>query len=146
MSAIVSPIAVRMRAIRQSLGLTLDQAAAKTGIDAVVLGSWERGDRHPAVERIAYVLTVYGYHLAVVGPDERVVPTTAGGQEQVLYVVAYGSKLDGSIDCDSADEAIAIAAHMPGSRIGYRVVRRSGIEYIDAAELRRSRQSEGGVW
>lgn len=138
-------IAFRMRTIRQSLGWSLETAAHKVGTTAVAIGSWERGDRHPSVDRVAHVLATYGHRLAIVGPDEMVVSTKDDGAagEHLEYVVAYGRNLDGLIDCDTAEEALTIHAHMPHSRIGYRVVRRSAVEYVNALELRRVIHGDG---
>ena len=124
------PVVTRMRTIRQHLGWSLEWAAQKTGVSTPALGSWERGERHPHLGRIMHVLGVYGYRLAVVGPDERVVSTKDGGEEQLAYVVLYGPNLDGVIDCNSEVEAFDISHHMPASRVGYRVNRRGAVQLL----------------
>ena len=129
----VDPVATQMRTIRQRLGWSLERAAEKTGVSTPALGSWERGERHPPVGQIMQVLAVYGHSLAVVGPDERVVSTMDGGQERLVYVVAYGPDLDGAIDCDCEAEALDIAHHMPGSQVGYRVNRTGAVQLLGPA-------------
>lgn len=37
----------------------------ETGIKAVVEGSYERGDRHPTIERVDEILSHYGLELSV---------------------------------------------------------------------------------
>ena len=125
----VDPIAAQMRTIRQRLGWSLERASEKTGVAAVVIGSWERGERHPAIDKMRPILTAYGYRIELVGPDERIVSATAG-QERLVYVIAYGRDLDGAIDCDTEAEALDIAHHMPGSQVGYRVNRIGAVQLL----------------
>ena len=59
-------IGVKLRALRKSAGWSLEKAAEITHRPAVVIGSWERGDRQPTVPALDQLLAFYGYRIAVV--------------------------------------------------------------------------------
>ncbi len=63
--AVPHPICVKIRQLRKAAGFTLAQFERRHGVNAIVLASWERGDRHPAIEDIDKVLGCFGLHLAV---------------------------------------------------------------------------------
>jgi transcriptional regulator with XRE-family HTH domain len=71
------PIRLRLRELRNARGLSLTGASARSGIPAVVIGSYERGDRTPTAGRLQKLLAIYGYALAVVAAGESVHPTYA---------------------------------------------------------------------
>ena len=52
--------------LRKQKGWSLHAAAAATGIQAITIGSYERGDRAVRVSRANEILAAYGYTLAVV--------------------------------------------------------------------------------
>lgn len=60
----------QLRRVRHAAGLSLAQAAAKAGgaFPAVVLGSYERGDRNITIPRLARLCEVYGVTLLDVLP------------------------------------------------------------------------------
>lgn len=60
----------QLRRVRQAAGLSLAQAAAKAGgaFPAVVLGSYERGDRNVTIPRLVRLCEVYGITLLDVLP------------------------------------------------------------------------------
>lgn len=115
----VDPLCERLREIRQRAGLSLQQVQEKSAgrWKAVVVGSWERGDRTPTVRGARELLDFYGFRLEVLGPDDVVARHGADGGSSVDYFVVYGG---GSIPCADFSEAEAIASHMPGSRVAYR--------------------------
>lgn len=128
------PIRAQMRAARQALGWSLEAAARQTGIPSVVLGSWERGDRSPVLPQLRRWAEQFHRQVVVLEPGERVVGVFGNaGEEWVSHLVVYGPNMDGTIDCDSEAEAEAIAAAMPGAKVGHRINRRGAIEF-------------GGVW
>lgn len=101
------PIVVQMRAARESVALTLAALAARAGIPAVVIGSWERGDRQPSLKRLRRWLASLGY-------DLHALPTrdSAGVQVVVQHAVQYLP--DGRVvPCGSAEEARELAARQP---------------------------------
>lgn len=123
------PIRALMRRARQERGWSLETASQKTGINTVVMGSWERGDRTPGLEQTRMWVRAFGFDLALLGPSDRVLSTNAANESYVVHVVAYGPNMDGVIECDSQPEAVAIASHMPGARVGHRVMRRGAVEF-----------------
>lgn len=61
------PVCVMLRELRHAARLSLAQVEEKYGINAVVLGSYERGDRLPSVGKVDAILRrVYGYELRAV--------------------------------------------------------------------------------
>jgi len=121
---------VRVRAAREAMGLSLTAAEAASGIPYVVLGSYERGDRNPTVEKAAEWAAAFGLRLVLLGPDQHVVSTQSAAQEQwVSFVVVYGPNGDGTIECDTEAEAEMLAGHIAGGRAGYRVNRRGTITF-----------------
>jgi transcriptional regulator with XRE-family HTH domain len=69
MSRQTHPICKQIRDLRTAARLSLTEAEALTGISAVVLGSYERGDRIPPLTKIEKILGSYGYRLAAVPVD-----------------------------------------------------------------------------
>ncbi len=63
--AVPHPICVKIRQLRKASGLTLADVERRHGVKAIVLASWERGDRHPSIEAVDAVLGFFGLHLAV---------------------------------------------------------------------------------
>lgn len=66
-------ICKQMRDLRRAAGLTLPEAAGVVGLPAIVLGSYERGDRQPPLEKAEQVLNGYGYTIAAIPKDEDAV-------------------------------------------------------------------------
>lgn len=120
------PICDQMRAAREELGLSLQGAEEKTGIPTVVIGSYERGDRNPPLPQLRHWVEAFGRRLMVLEPGEWIVSTNRGGDERLAWLVVYG---DGQELEFGADEARArdVARHIPGAKLGYRVIHRSGI-------------------
>lgn len=70
------PVLGQLRELRKTRGESLRAAAKRIGVPDVVLGSYERGDRSPTVERLDVVLRAgYGMRLAVVPAGQRDEPT-----------------------------------------------------------------------
>lgn len=55
-----------LRDLRRKAGYSLDGVEARAGFRSVVVGSYERSDRRPTVERAEQLLGFYGMQLAVV--------------------------------------------------------------------------------
>jgi hypothetical protein len=132
MTAPDRPIGEDLRAIRQGLGWSLSQVEIKSEGRWIlpVVGSWERGHRHPTVDKVRELLDWYGgWRLAPLGPGD-VIHQARGADDGagVKYsVVGHGLVIPAA----DRDEADRIAAAMPGSRIGYQLV--SAMSYVDGA-------------
>lgn len=59
----IHPLCVLIRNLRMSAGWTLAHASERIKIPAIVLGSYERGERTPPLNKIEQILNVYGYEL-----------------------------------------------------------------------------------
>lgn len=78
------PICRLMRDRRHAAGLSLGDVQRVYGIPAVVLGSYERGDRRPPLVMVDRILAIYGYRLTVV-PDNGT-PTAADLANQLRTI------------------------------------------------------------
>lgn len=86
------PVVGLLRELRRTAGLSLMDIERQHGIPAVVVGSYERGDRRPTVEALQRLLDIYGHQLVAV-PRERTLdgrPTvrTAAQITAVLRAIA----------------------------------------------------------
>ena len=59
-------ICKQFRELRQAAGWSLPEAEERLGISGVALGSYERGDRHPPLEKVEKILNAFGYTLQAV--------------------------------------------------------------------------------
>lgn len=120
------PLCAQFKLLRTRLGLSLEQVERKSDgrWKGVVVGSYERGDRHPSVEQARELLAWYGWGLEAVGPGDVVVRAAENAEkatEVVEWLVQYGSHLENTIECPKGmDEAQAIAAHMFDAKVAYR--------------------------
>lgn len=57
------PLFVTLRRLREAAGLSLTDVQRQTGIKAVVVGSYERGQRNPQVSTLRELFAFYGYDL-----------------------------------------------------------------------------------
>lgn len=129
------PLCDQLRAIRLGLGFSLADVEFKSGgrWKAVVVGSYERGDRQPNVRAARELLDFYGLRLEVLAPGDVVLTDDrpAAGQSHVEYLVVYGRGLDGTIACDSEHEATTIARYMPGARVAHRTHIVGELTFVD---------------
>jgi transcriptional regulator with XRE-family HTH domain len=58
-----------LRYHRHQEGWSLETAAKRTGVPAIVIGSYERGDRNPPLPNLLKILDGYGLRLAIVDND-----------------------------------------------------------------------------
>lgn len=70
------PLAVGLRKLRTERGWSLREAARQSGTPDVVIGSYERGDRVPSIERLDALLGVYGCRLAITALEAADEPVT----------------------------------------------------------------------
>lgn len=71
------PLRPRLRELRTLHRLSLEGAARKSGMPAVVIGSYERGNRRPTPDALRKLLAIYGYELAFVPVGTVVQPGVA---------------------------------------------------------------------
>lgn len=129
-------IGAELRNIRRALGWSLADVEAKSGgaWKAVVVGSYERGDRAPRVESIRGLLNLYGGHrLEIVSPDDIVHCADQPYDPIVRWLVVLDRRDRGMkvFDVDTRAEAESVAAMIPGSRVGYRLV--GPITYVEGS-------------
>ncbi len=67
------PLCAMLRQLRRAAGLSLHEFQDRHGIPAVVLGSYERGDRHPPLAKLDQIFAAYGYRLLAVPAEESAV-------------------------------------------------------------------------
>ncbi|MGN6634537.1 MAG: helix-turn-helix domain-containing protein [Oryzihumus sp.] len=81
-------LGARLRSVRTQQGLSLQavQDRSEGRFKAVVVGSWERGDRAVTVERLAELARFYGVTVAALLPD-------GGGAPGAVPDTAYGLDL-----------------------------------------------------
>lgn len=82
------PICAQLREFRNKAGLSLERVEQKTGgaWKAVVVGSYERGNRQPTVARADELLRFYGERLVAV-PD-----SSAAGQYVIVHTDRRGEQ------------------------------------------------------
>jgi transcriptional regulator with XRE-family HTH domain len=66
---LLHPICKQMRDLRMAARLSMAEAEQLTGVSAVVLGSYERGDRIPPLPKADLILRPYGYRIVAVPVD-----------------------------------------------------------------------------
>lgn len=118
------PIAVLLRRLRKERGESLVNAEERTGIPAVVAGSWERGDRRPTLPSVRAWLAHYGYQLIAVPDTHVMIPATAGHDAPIS--VEWGVDLGDdqpALVVDGATTADLVASHIPGATVVCRVKR-----------------------
>jgi transcriptional regulator with XRE-family HTH domain len=69
----IHPLCRLLRQLRQQARLSLSQIEIRTGMPAVVLGAYERGDREPPMRKLDAALGLYGYRLTAVPIGEDAV-------------------------------------------------------------------------
>jgi transcriptional regulator with XRE-family HTH domain len=60
------PICKQLRDFRKTAKMSLAEAEKRFGVSAIVLGSYERGDRNPPLRRLEEILNFYGYTVAAI--------------------------------------------------------------------------------
>jgi transcriptional regulator with XRE-family HTH domain len=86
MSSYAKALGARLREVRQQQGLTLHAVEEKSGgaWKAVVIGSYERGDRAVSVQRLADLADFYGVPVLQCLPTDQVHPGVGSGVTVVL--------------------------------------------------------------
>lgn len=80
-----------LRQLRRAAGLSLMDAEDRLGVSAVVLGSYERGDRNPPLYRIEQIFNAYGYTVAAVPINDTAVRLPV---DMVLQLRAIADQLE----------------------------------------------------
>jgi transcriptional regulator with XRE-family HTH domain len=63
------PLCRQLRQLRKAKGMSLAQFEDRSGIPAVVVGAYERGDRIPPLHKLEAVFQFFGYRLVAVPTD-----------------------------------------------------------------------------
>lgn len=95
------PIALEMRRLRMQLpeaSRSLSTREATTFIPAVVLGSYERGDRKVTLEQADKILAGYGKRLAVVDLNEPTGPPSRTKMAAMLRTVTWALEHGADVD------------------------------------------------
>ncbi len=97
------PICRKLRELRRAAGLSLADMENKYNVSAVLIGSYERGDRNPPLQKLADLLDMFGHRIIAIPHDARLPTDTITelralldrlerqqrpaepGSEQVLY-------------------------------------------------------------
>lgn len=62
----VHPLCAQIRNLRQAAGMSLSTFETRTGIPAVVVGAYERGDRTPPLSKLEIIYRYFGYQITAV--------------------------------------------------------------------------------
>ena len=110
------PIWVTFKERRTAAGHSLDAVAARTGIPASVIGSYERGQRRPSLNKARLVLATEGLTLTVVPPGHHVLPSHPSGDASswVEWLVDLGGARVADLTEASAHE---LAARFRGASV-----------------------------
>lgn len=94
----------RLRELRKSRGLSLMKVEEQSGglWPAVVVGSYERGDRNPSVARLNALCEWYGASIAEVLPESR--PSEAWLSARALLLLEYARVLASDEPAEPDDE------------------------------------------
>ncbi|MHB8341635.1 MAG: transcriptional regulator BldD [Mycobacteriales bacterium] len=90
-------LGARLRTIRVQQGLSLHGVEEKSRgrWKAVVIGSYERGDRAVTVQRLSDLAAFYGVPVAELLPEGAVTPTITSGMPRVVIDLEQLSRLSG---------------------------------------------------
>ena len=151
MSDYAKALGTRLRAIRNQQGLSLQGVEEKSGgrWKAVVIGSYERGDRAVTVQKLAELANFYSIPIAELLPDARPVR----GGDPATKVVLNLERL-GELPADQAGPLARYAATIQSQRGDYngRVLsirqedlRTLAVIYEQAPSVLAARLTEWGV-
>ncbi len=111
-----------LRQIRQAAGLSLYRLEEKSDgrWKAVVVGSYERGDRDPTIYRSAALLEYYRHRLEILAPGDVVV---RGGLNPDGGVVRYSivTPIGDEIQCGDYAEALRMLSCIGGAKLWKRI-------------------------
>ncbi len=82
----------QIRDLRRAAKLSLAQFEARSGIPAVVVGAYERGDRTPPLSKLDAIFGVFGYRLTAIPVDAN---ATRLSSDMVADLRAIADQLEG---------------------------------------------------
>lgn len=91
------PLCGLLRELRQARRLSLTAFHNRTGIPAVVLGAYERGDRLPPLPKLDAILSFYGYELRAVPVGADAVQRT---DDMVTQLRSIANQLESTAQMD----------------------------------------------
>lgn len=81
------PLCAMIRNLRRAAGLSLTTFENQTGIPAVVVGAYERGDRIPPLPKLEAILRAFGYRITAV-PEGSAAVRLSGDMVSDLRAIA----------------------------------------------------------
>ncbi len=82
------PLCTKLRDIRTAAGISLSEFERRYKIPAVVIGSYERGDRIPSIERLDAIYSIFGYRISVIPNEDTPVVRTKADMARDLRSIA----------------------------------------------------------
>ncbi len=81
------PLCAMIRNLRRAAGMSLTAFENQTGIPAVVVGAYERGDRVPPLPKLEAILGAFGYRITAV-PEGSAAVRLSGDMVSDLRAIA----------------------------------------------------------
>lgn len=81
------PVCKQLRDLRKAARLSLPEAEKQFGVPGLVLGSYERGDRNPPLNKLETIFNGYGYTLVAIPKDFDAV-RLSGTMARELRIIA----------------------------------------------------------
>lgn len=111
------PLCVQLRMLRKAAGLSLNDIQVRyPEWSAVVLGSYERGDRQPPVPKLDAALRLYGWGLGAVPLSEKAVLLP---DDMIATLRAIADQLEARDDLSSLSHPTPHDAGLSKSSIVY---------------------------
>lgn len=88
------PIVVELRQLREAAGWSQAQLATRTGVPAVVIGSYERGDRQPTLSTLEQLFTALGQEIAIRPTGSAEPDYTRSAAQMAIDLRAIAAQLD----------------------------------------------------
>ena len=101
------PLADELRHFRRAAGLSLEALAKLTGVPAVVIGSYERGDRQPSLFTLDRLFAALGQEIAIRPAGSAETGYARTPAQMVLDLHAIAAQLELIVDTTRAEEATA---------------------------------------
>lgn len=80
------PLCAQLRELRLAAGLSLTEAQERYGFNAILVGSYERGDRVPPLPKIDALFRAYGYELVAAPMGSAAVRRSADMVEELRAI------------------------------------------------------------
>jgi transcriptional regulator with XRE-family HTH domain len=108
------PVCLKLRELRRAAGLSLSQLQDRHGMNAVLVGSYERGDRQPPLVKLDALLHVFGYRLTAV-PIGGVTDHVRTPHDMIAELRSITAQLEKTYDVPSVPPAAPYQQRLPVS-------------------------------